>query len=164
MFLVMLFPKGLPRCADRLASGPCPVACAAMMKPAHRQRIIRGCGSSSQDIFSQSCAKGALFGHAYWYASLPTSCRQQDSRKPRSGSSLQGSSVTQQKGRETMADAEGRHTYKGNHSQPGVLDLLCLQLLQAYGSVRYKKSCQTVPPFTSFRLHSASLVLLVAWQ
>ena len=27
------------------------------------------------------------------------------------------------------------HTYKGDHGQPGVLDLFCLQLLQVYGSV-----------------------------
>ena len=37
MFLVMLLPKGLLKCADKLANGPCPVACAATMNPAGRK-------------------------------------------------------------------------------------------------------------------------------
>ena len=29
------------------------------------------------------------------------------------------------------------HTYKGNHGQPGVLDLLCLELLQTHSAVSF---------------------------
>ncbi len=41
MFLVMLLPKGLLRCAVRLARGPWPVACAATMNPAETRSALQ---------------------------------------------------------------------------------------------------------------------------